>query len=106
VLHIHILSGGFCTNTLLKMNFFAAVTNLNATFYLLLVTIVFKCVIVMEYDVLLPVQVMEYTKHRSNVYNLVTCDCVPQASLDGYMIHCMSYAGVHSVGKLLCHFLP
>lgn len=65
----------------------------------------FKCVILMEYDVLLPVQVMEYTKHRSNVYNLVACESVAEARSDGYMIHCMSCAGVHSVGKLLCHFL-
>jgi hypothetical protein len=39
------------------------------------------------------------------MYNLVAYEIVAEASLDGYMIHCMSCAGVHSVGKLLCHFL-
>jgi len=39
------------------------------------------------------------------MYNLVACESVAEAVSDGYMIHCMSYAGVHSVGKLLSHFL-
>ena len=39
------------------------------------------------------------------MYNLVACESVAEAVSDGYMIHCMSCAGVHSVGKLLCPFL-